>query len=145
MWNSVKRLFWQPGDTDEPGAVDSASPASAQGRELVLLRDVPGVIGSVTVQLNGDVLACDLPRLFDAETVRQVATRIIQLYAAMSSDGSEFTNANIAYKGYQLHVERLTTGLLGVLAHENLDRAALGMAIRLIGRRLEKGQGPVSE
>jgi hypothetical protein len=145
MWNSVKRLFWQPGDTEEQGAVDSGSPASSRGRELALLRDVPGVIGSVTVRPSGEVLACDMPRLFDEGTVRQIATRIIQLYAAMSSDGSEFTAATITYKSYQLHVERTNTGLLGVLAHDALDRAALAMAIRLVGRRLDQGQGPVSE
>jgi hypothetical protein len=142
MWNSVKRLFWEPGDSEEPSSREQPALISEPVRALCPLREVPGVIGSLAVDPNGNLVACDMPPLFDDAALHQVATRILQLYAAVGSDGSDFNSATVAYQGYQLHVERLRAALLGVLTHDLQDRAALATAIRAVSQHLAANSDP---
>jgi predicted regulator of Ras-like GTPase activity (Roadblock/LC7/MglB family) len=142
MWNSVKRLFWQFEDADfGPPPSETFHVAPPPVPPLELLRDVEGVVGSLAVRPDGALLATNMPRVFDEAALRRLARRVIQLHSVVTSDGGEFTASSTQYQTYELHVERIPSGLVGVLADDRLNPAALRMAIRAVGRRIEESLG----
>jgi predicted regulator of Ras-like GTPase activity (Roadblock/LC7/MglB family) len=105
-------------------------------RALATLRDVSGVVGSLLIGTDGVLLACDLPAFFQAETPERVAGRIAQLYAAVGQAGEPRQKIAARYGQHVFHIAESPAGLIGVLAEQECNGPALGMALRLVGRRI---------
>ncbi len=128
-----------------PSPASRASAASGQRllaghveiqRALSTLRDVNGVVGSLLVRTDGALLGCDLPVYFQAETPERVAGRIAQLYEALGQAGEPRHKISARYGDHLFHIAESPVGLIGVLTEKDCNSPALGMALRLVGRRI---------
>jgi hypothetical protein len=143
----LKDLFWQTREEEEPDPVQSEASAAAVADEpgqrsavvqvLELVKDIEGVLGSVAVANTGAVVGHDLPRLFDRERIERLGNRLIQLRAALGAEGSPLKSAVFRYENYDLRLNQLPWGILGVLSEHRADSPALTMALKVIGQRVE--------
>jgi predicted regulator of Ras-like GTPase activity (Roadblock/LC7/MglB family) len=142
---SFKELFWRSAESSselgaeaEHWAPASGTTARASGvdAQLMTLRDIQGVVGSVAIGTDGAIWGRDLPRTFDDDSTTRLAQRLAQLHDALTSDGDEFDAAALRYQGYRFHIARAVPGLIGVLTQEQVNLPALTMAMRLVGKKI---------
>ena len=112
---------------------------SADGisRALSALRDVAGVHGSFVLKPSGELLGKDLPAVFHDELFVEVGARLSRFVETMAADGDEVSSAVLRFDEHRLYVSRFTHGLLAVIAANEINAAALRMALTLTTRRLE--------
>jgi predicted regulator of Ras-like GTPase activity (Roadblock/LC7/MglB family) len=112
---------------------------SADGitRALAALRDVAGVHGSFVLQLSGELLGKDLPAVFHDELFVEVGARLSRFVETMAAQGDEVSSAVLRFDEHRLYVTRFAHGLLAVIAANEINAAALRMALTLTTRRLE--------
>jgi len=106
-------------------------------RALGALRDVAGVHGSFVLQLSGELVGKDLPAVFHDELFVEVGARLSRFIETMASDGDEVASAILRFDEHRLYVSRFAHGLLAVIASNDINVAALRMALTLTTRRLE--------
>jgi hypothetical protein len=141
----LKDLFWQTREEEVPDSVppDAAALAHEPAQRspvvqvLELVKDIEGVLGSVAVANTGAVLGHDLPRLFDRERIERLGNRLLQLRAALAAEGSPLKAAVFRYENYDLRLNQLPWGMLGVLSEHRAESPALTMALKVIGQRVE--------
>jgi hypothetical protein len=141
----LKDLFWQM--PEEEGATtaaasDTAADAGALQRApvvqvLELVKDVEGVVGSLAVANTGTLLGDDLPRIFDRARIERLGNRLVQLRAALAGEGIPLRSAVFRYESYDLHLNQLPWGVLGVLSEHRADSPALTMVLKVVGQRVE--------
>lgn len=107
------------------------------GRSLAALRDVAGVHGSFLLKLNGDLVGKDLPAVFHDELFVDVGSRLSRFIETMAADGDEVASAILRFDEHRLYVTRFSLGLLAVITANDVNAAALRMALTLTIRRLE--------
>ena len=112
---------------------------SADGitRALSALRDVAGVHGSFVLQLTGELIGKDLPAVFHDELFVEVGARLSRFIETMAAEGDEVSSAVLRFDEHRLHVKRFAHGLLAVIAANEINTAALRMALTLTTRRIE--------
>lgn len=110
---------------------------SAVTRALSALRDVEGVQGSFVLQVTGELVGKDLPAVFSDELFVEVGARLSRLMETMATDGDEVSSATLRFDEHRLYVQRFPHGLLAVIATNEVNVAALRMALTLTARRLE--------
>ncbi|MDB4975514.1 MAG: hypothetical protein JWN48_3855 [Myxococcaceae bacterium] len=111
---------------------------------LSALRDIEGVLGSFLVDLDGHMLARDLPPLFDSEALARSGMHLARLRAALESVGSGGFDSCVARFGPHLLLLRAAhTNTLCVLCPQGTNLAAVQMSATLIARRLY-GPGPLA-
>lgn len=106
-------------------------------RALSALRDVAGVHGSFLLRPTGELIGKDLPAVFHDELFVEVGARLSRFVETMAADGDEVTSAVLRFDEHRLYVTRFTHGLLAVIAANEINTAALRMALSLTTRRLE--------
>jgi predicted regulator of Ras-like GTPase activity (Roadblock/LC7/MglB family) len=106
------------------------------GRALSALRDVAGVHGSFVLQPTGELIGKDLPAVFHDELFVEVGARLSRFVETMTADGDEVTSAVLRFDEHRLYVTRFSHGLLAVIAANEINAAALRMALTLTTRRL---------
>ena len=106
-------------------------------RSLAALRDVAGVHGSFVLQLTGELVGKDLPAVFHDELFVEVGARLSRFIETMASDGDEVASAILRFDEHRLYVSRFAHGLLAVITSNDINVAALRMALTLTTRRLE--------
>ena len=106
-------------------------------RALSALRDVAGVHGSFVLKPTGELLGKDLPAVFHDELFVEVGARLSRFVETMAADGDEVSSAVLRFDEHRLYVSRFTHGLLAVIAANDINAAALRMALTLTTRRLE--------
>lgn len=121
--------------------VTQVPPVERVTHTLSLLRD-EGVVGSIAVGDEGDVLGADLPRLFEGEPTASLVLRLTELREALATGGSPLGTATFRYEGHSLYVSQLGSCVLGVLADQRAREPALDMAARLVGQRLDADATP---
>jgi len=104
---------------------------------LAALRDVAGVHGSFVLQLTGELVGKDLPAVFHDELFVEVGARLSRFIETMASDGDEVASAILRFDEHRLYVSRFAHGLLAVITSNDINVAALRMALTLTTRRLE--------
>lgn len=122
----------------------SAAPSSrgVQSIERILhgLKDVDGVVGGLALRADGELVGQNLPGMFDQQTLERAGQRIAQMCAALNSE-ADGTNAPkggaLRFDGFQLYINPLPSGTIGVLAEERVNVPALTMAMRVVARQLE--------
>jgi hypothetical protein len=111
--------------------------STAIGRTLVALRDVAGVHGSFALRLSGELVGKDLPAVFHDELFVEVGARLARFVETMAADGDEVSSAVLRFDEHRLYVTRFPHGLLAVVTANDVNFAALRMALTLTMRRLE--------
>lgn len=122
----------------------SVAPSSrgVQSVERILhgLKDVDGVVGGLALRADGELVGQNLPGMFDQQTLERAGQRIAQMCAALNSE-ADGTNAPkggaLRFDGFQLYINPLPSGTIGVLAEERVNVPALTMAMRVVARQLE--------
>jgi predicted regulator of Ras-like GTPase activity (Roadblock/LC7/MglB family) len=112
---------------------------SADGitRALSALRDVAGVHGSFVLQLSGELIGKDLPAVFHDELFVEVGARLSRFIETMAAEGDQVSSAVLRFDEHRLYVTRFAHGLLAVIAANEINTAALRMALTLTTRRIE--------
>jgi len=106
-------------------------------RALAALRDVAGVHGSFLLRSTGELLGKDLPAVFHDEIFVEVGARLSRFVETMAADGDEVSSAVLRFDEHRLYVTRFAHGLLAVIAANEINTAALRMAVTLTTRRIE--------
>jgi predicted regulator of Ras-like GTPase activity (Roadblock/LC7/MglB family) len=110
---------------------------SSVGRALVALRDVAGVHGSFVLRLSGELVDKDLPSVFHESLFVEVGARLSRFIETMTVDGDEVSSAILRFDEHRLYVTRFPHGLLAVITANEINAAALRMALTLTTRRIE--------
>ncbi|HEY3498783.1 MAG TPA: roadblock/LC7 domain-containing protein [Polyangiaceae bacterium] len=105
------------------------------------LRDVDDVQGSFLLGPEGQLIARDLPAVFDAELFADVGPRIARLRETFDPSGAEATTLTLRFSDHKLHVRSLGSSLLCVLSGTTVNAPALRMAMNLVARRVGAGGG----
>jgi predicted regulator of Ras-like GTPase activity (Roadblock/LC7/MglB family) len=111
--------------------------ASSIGRALAALRDVSGVHGSFVLRLTGELAGRDLPAVFQDELFVEVGARLARFVETMTTMGDEVSSAILRFDEHRLYVARFPHGLLAVITTNDVNVAALRMALTLTTRRIE--------
>ena len=106
-------------------------------RALAALRDVAGVHGSFVLTLSGELAGKDLPSVFQDELFVEVGARLSRFVETMGAEGDEVTSAILRFDEHRLYVQRFAHGMLAVITANDINAAALRMALTLTTRRLE--------
>jgi predicted regulator of Ras-like GTPase activity (Roadblock/LC7/MglB family) len=110
---------------------------SSVGHALAALRDVAGVHGSFVLLLTGELAGKDLPAVFHDELFVEVGARISRFVETMTTTGDEVSSAILRFDEHRLYITRFPHGLLAVIAGNDVNVAALRMALTLTTRRIE--------
>ena len=101
------------------------------------LRDIDGVLGSFLLDERGQLLAQDMPSLFDQATLAHVSARLSQLRGALEWGAAAPFEGCTARFGSQLLLLRATQGrTLCVLCPLGTNLNTLQMGLNLVARRL---------
>ena len=111
--------------------------ADSVSRALAALRDVAGVHGSFVLQSTGELVGKDLPAVFHDELFVEVGARLSRFIETMAADGDEVVSAILRFDEHRLYVARFSHGLLAVITSNDINVAALRMALTLTTRRLD--------
>jgi predicted regulator of Ras-like GTPase activity (Roadblock/LC7/MglB family) len=111
--------------------------APGVSRALAALGDVAGVHGSFVLKLTGELVGKDLPAVFHDELFVEVGARLSRFIETLAADGDDVTSAVLRFEEHRLHIVRFPHGLLAVIASNEINMAALRMALTLTTRRLE--------
>ncbi len=106
-------------------------------RALAALRDVAGVHGSFVLRLSGELMGKDLPAVFHDELFVEVGARLSRFVETLATDGDEVSSAILRFDEHRLYVTRFAHGLLAVITANEINAAALRMALTLTTRRIE--------
>jgi hypothetical protein len=110
---------------------------SSIGSALSALRDVAGVHGSFVLRLTGELVGKDLPAVFHDQLFVEVGARLSRFIETMAADGDEVSSAILRFDEHRLYVARFAHGLLAVITANDVNAAALRMALTLTTRRIE--------
>ncbi|HEX6241024.1 MAG TPA: roadblock/LC7 domain-containing protein [Polyangiales bacterium] len=99
------------------------------------LRDIDGVLGSFLVDENGQLLARDMPGIFDEHTLRAASQRLSQLRAAFETDGQPFEGCTARFGGHLLVLRSAAQRTLCVLCPVGTNMTTLQMGLNLVARR----------
>jgi predicted regulator of Ras-like GTPase activity (Roadblock/LC7/MglB family) len=103
---------------------------------LSALRDIEGVLGSFLIDLDGHMLARDLPPLFNVEALARSGFHLARLRAALESAGSGFDSCVARFGPHLLLLRAAHVNTLCVLCPGGTNLAAVQMSTTLIARRL---------
>ncbi len=103
---------------------------------LAGLRDVDDVQGSFLLGGAGELVARDLPAVFDAEIFGEIGPRLIRLRETLEADGDDVSALTLRFSDHKLHLRAVGGFLLGVVTNATVNAPALRMAINLVTRRV---------
>jgi hypothetical protein len=98
------------------------------------LRDIDGVLGSFLVDDNGQLLARDMPGIFDEQTLRAACQRLGQMRAAFETDGHSFEGCTARFGGHLLVLRSAAKRTLCVLCPVGTNMTTLQMGLNLVSR-----------
>lgn len=109
---------------------------------LQSLRDVKGVLGSFLLDEHGQLLARDMPSMFDSHALGQASLRLSQLRAALELGKEGFEGCTARFGGHLLVVRAAEARTLCVLCPVGTDLSTLTMGINLASRRVSAPRWP---
>jgi predicted regulator of Ras-like GTPase activity (Roadblock/LC7/MglB family) len=105
-------------------------------RALAALRDVAGVHGSFVLRLDGALVDKDLPSVFHDDLFIEVGARLSRFIETMSADTDDVSSAILRFADHRLYLTRFPHGMLAVITANDINAAALRMALTLTTRRI---------
>jgi predicted regulator of Ras-like GTPase activity (Roadblock/LC7/MglB family) len=103
---------------------------------LAGLRDVDDVQGSFLLGASGELMARDLPAVFDADMFSEIGPRLVRLRETLEADGDDVSALTLRFSEHKLHLRAVGRFLLGVVTNAKVNGPALRMAINLVTRRV---------
>jgi predicted regulator of Ras-like GTPase activity (Roadblock/LC7/MglB family) len=103
---------------------------------LSALRDIEGVLGSFLVDVDGQILARDLPPLFDVDALASASVHLSRLRAALELDGNALQSCVARFGPHLLLLRAAQENTLCVLCPHGTNMPAVHMSTTLIARRL---------
>jgi len=103
---------------------------------LTALRDIEGVLGSFLLDPDGQILARDLPPLFDAEALAKASVHLARLRAALEVEGNSFESCVARFGPHLVLLRAAQTNTLCVLCPRGTNMPAVHMSSTLIARRI---------
>jgi predicted regulator of Ras-like GTPase activity (Roadblock/LC7/MglB family) len=103
---------------------------------LVTLKDVYGITGSFVFTRAGDLVARELPSIFDDTALGEASSRLTRLSETFAAAGDQLDMAVLRFRDYKLFVKALPAGALCIISDGAVNMPALRMAANLVGRRI---------
>jgi predicted regulator of Ras-like GTPase activity (Roadblock/LC7/MglB family) len=103
---------------------------------LVTLKDVFGITGSFVFTRAGDLVARELPAMFDDATLGEASSRLTRLQETFAAAGDQLEIAVLRFRDHKLYVKSLPAGALCIISVGAVNMPALRMAANLVGRRI---------
>ncbi len=103
---------------------------------LATLRDIEGIIGSFLLDEQGNLLARDMPSMFDDDTLAFASTRMGRLRAAFEVGAERFEGCTARFGSHLIILRPAEARSLCVMCPVGTNMAMLEMALNLVARRL---------
>jgi len=103
---------------------------------LAGLRDVDEVRGSFLLSGGGQLVARDLPALFQPEIFGEIGPRLVRLRETLESDGDDVSGLTLRFAEHKLYLRTIGALMLGVITGAKVNGPALRMALNLVARRV---------
>jgi predicted regulator of Ras-like GTPase activity (Roadblock/LC7/MglB family) len=103
---------------------------------LAGLRDVDEVRGSFLLSGGGQLVARDLPALFQPDIFGEIGPRLVRLRETLDSDGDDVSGLTLRFAEHKLYLRTVGALLLGVITGARVNGPALRMALNLVARRV---------
>lgn len=111
---------------------------------LQSLRDIEGVLGSFLLDDHGELIAHDMPSLFDRSTLAYASTRLSQLRAALeAATTAGFDGCTTRFGSHLLLLRAAQARTLCVLCPVGTNLNTLHMGLNLVARRVAALPQPV--
>jgi predicted regulator of Ras-like GTPase activity (Roadblock/LC7/MglB family) len=112
------------------------SAREAMRASLVTLKDVYGITGSFIFTRAGNLVARELPAMFDDAALAEASSRLTRLQETFASTGEQLDVAVLRFRDHKLYVKTLSGGALCIISDGAVNMPALRMAASLVGRRI---------
>jgi predicted regulator of Ras-like GTPase activity (Roadblock/LC7/MglB family) len=116
--------------------VDPRSPREQMRASLVTLKDVYGITGSFIFTRSGQLVARELPPMFDDAALNEASSRLTRLQETFAAAGEQLDIAVLRFRDHKLYVKSLPAGALCIISDGGVNMPALRMAASLVGRRI---------
>jgi len=103
---------------------------------LAGLRDVDEVRGSFLLSGGGQLVARDLPALFQPEIFGEIGPRLVRLRETLESDGDDVSGLTLRFAEHKLYLRTVGGLILGVITGAKVNGPALRMALNLVARHV---------
>lgn len=110
---------------------------------LRTLRDIEGVLGSFLLDERGQLIAQDMPSLFDDSVLTHASARLVQLRAALeASVAAGLDGCTARFGGHLLLLRAAQARTLCVLCPVGTNLNTLQMGLNLVARRVAEPPQP---
>jgi predicted regulator of Ras-like GTPase activity (Roadblock/LC7/MglB family) len=103
---------------------------------LATLRDVAGVAGSFVCTGSGELLAREIPAVFEDRVLGEAGTRLLRMGEAFAAAGDDLDMAVVRYGDQRVYLKWMSGGLLCVVVTGRVNMPALRMGANLVCRRI---------
>jgi len=103
---------------------------------LATLKDVAGVAGSFVCTQSSQLLAREIPAVFEDRVLGEAGTRLLRMGEAFAAAGDDLDMAVVRYGEQRVYLKWLPGGLLCVVVTGRVNMPALRMGANLVCRRI---------
>jgi predicted regulator of Ras-like GTPase activity (Roadblock/LC7/MglB family) len=103
---------------------------------LATLKDVAGVAGSFVCTSSGQLLAREIPAVFEDRVLGEAGARLLRMGEAFAAAGDDLDMAVVRYGEQRVYLKWISGGLLCVVVSGRVNMPALRMAANLVCRRI---------
>lgn len=103
---------------------------------LATLKDVAGVAGSFVCTRSGQLLAREIPAVFEDGVLGEAGSRLLRVGEAFAATGDDLDMAVVRYGDHRIYLKWISGGLLCVVVVGGVNMPALRMAANLVCRRI---------
>jgi predicted regulator of Ras-like GTPase activity (Roadblock/LC7/MglB family) len=103
---------------------------------LGTLKDVSGILGSFVLTGDGDLVAREIPPMFDDGALAEASGRLTRLRETFAAVGDHLDVAVVRFRDHKLYLKKLGAGMLCIVAEGGVNMPALRMAANLVSRRI---------
>jgi predicted regulator of Ras-like GTPase activity (Roadblock/LC7/MglB family) len=103
---------------------------------LATLKDVAGVAGSFVCSRSGQLLAREIPAVFEDGVLSEAGSRLLRMGEAFAATGDDLDMAVVRYGDHRVYLKWISGGLLCVVVVGGVNMPALRMAANLVCRRI---------
>ncbi len=109
---------------------------------LGTLKDVAGIMGSFVFLGDGQLVAREIPPMFDDAALSEASGRLSRLRDTFAAVGDTLDMAVVRFREHKLYLKVLGEGMLCIVAEGAVNMPALRMAANLVGRRIAPALTP---
>jgi predicted regulator of Ras-like GTPase activity (Roadblock/LC7/MglB family) len=114
----------------------TGAPTQGVRASLATLKDVAGIAGSFVCTQSGQLVAREIPALFEDAVLAEAASRLIRISETFAAHGDQLETAVARYGDHRIYLKAVPGGLLCVVVAGPVNMPALRMAANLVGRRI---------